>query len=207
MNYLLNGWLHIRSNRSKSFKVVDLHTNQNVNIWFLISECTVPAILRREYANHPTLVWPIPNQGDPFEFRRQTYQAKSWGNELIYSENCMIIQSFVIIHSRHRRLTTQYDNSWTLSCYFNVRLKVLIKEVLSIPAKLQRWRCYFNYTTCQSLALAHLRSTFETFFSNQSTRDCCRWIQTARWNNNSKLLRRRCLNHSSITADHSFRKL
>ena len=69
----------MRFDRSRSFKVIDLRTNRKpIYDFLLVIDCKLYlAPFPREVENHPTPIC-APVDEIPFEFRRQTYHAKSW---------------------------------------------------------------------------------------------------------------------------------
>ena len=117
--------------RSRSFKVNDFCCHRKpIYDFLLVINCHVSSISHRfRIAKSET----TPPQFEPpimrtnFEFRNQTWQAKSYGIGLHVNENCMILASAVLSQytrvrqQTNRWQTTSYGNSGTCSANFSLQ--------------------------------------------------------------------------------------
>jgi len=132
--------------RSKSFKVIDFSCNRKPTYDFLLLiNCHLSSILhwfRDISSQSPSKItlpqFEPPIEGTPFEFRHQTWQAKSWGIGLHFSENWMILTLAVLSQYTgvitDDRQTTSYDNSRTCN--------VIATFCYKIGQHLWTWACH-----------------------------------------------------------------
>jgi len=121
--------------RSRSFKVIDLCTNRKpIHDFLLVINCDLGSIFHRfrdiacEGSWKPGHSSVSPSRGDPFEFH--------WDISPLCIENCAIPASVVMSQytpvTDDDRQTTYHDNSRTLQCNCNVRLKLQIRTWLVV---------------------------------------------------------------------------